>query len=57
MIIRQETKVKVVCLKKKCFKKCTYFLIKGIVQRILTGVETRLKRSTLMTYITANYPF
>jgi hypothetical protein len=31
--------------------------LKGIVQRILTGVETRLKRSTLMTYTTAKYPF
>jgi hypothetical protein len=33
---------------------CTF---KGIVQQILTGVKTRLKRSILMTYSTAKYPF
>ncbi len=30
---------------------------KGIVQRDLTGVETRLKRSALMNYIVAKFAF
>jgi hypothetical protein len=30
---------------------------KGIVQRDLTGVETRLKRSVLMNYIVAKFAF
>jgi hypothetical protein len=31
--------------------------LKGIVQRDLTGVETRLKRSALMNYIVAKFAF
>jgi hypothetical protein len=31
--------------------------IKGIVQRDLTGVETRLKKSLLMNYIVAKFAF
>jgi hypothetical protein len=31
--------------------------LKGIVQRDLTGVETRLKRSALMNYIVAKFVF
>jgi hypothetical protein len=31
--------------------------IKSIVQRDLTGVETRLKRSVLMNYIVAKFAF
>jgi hypothetical protein len=37
-------------------KSCTASL-KGIVQRDLTGVETRLKRSVLMNYIVAEIAF
>ncbi len=33
------------------------FRFKGIVQRDLTGVETRLKRSILMDYIVAKFSF
>jgi hypothetical protein len=42
---------------------CTHFWycntvpFKGIVQRDLTGVETRLKRSTLMNSIVAKFAF
>ncbi len=36
-----------------CFRYC----VKGIVQRDLTGVETRLKRSVLMNYIIAKFAF
>jgi hypothetical protein len=32
-------------------------LVKGIVQRDLTGVETWLKRSVLMNYIVAKFAF
>jgi hypothetical protein len=32
-------------------------LLKGIVQRDLTGVETRLKRSVLMNYIVTKFAF
>jgi hypothetical protein len=31
--------------------------VKGIVQRDLTGVETRLRQSVLMNYIVANLAF
>jgi hypothetical protein len=31
--------------------------LKGIVQRDLTGVKTRLKRSVMMNYIVANFAF
>jgi hypothetical protein len=37
-------------------KKCDLEL-KGIVQRDLTGVKTRLKRSVMMNYIVANFAF
>ncbi len=33
------------------------FSLKGIVQRDLTGVKTRLKRSVMMKYIVANFAF
>ncbi len=42
---------------------CTHFWyrntvpVKGIVQRDLTGVETRLKQSALMNYIVAKFAF
>jgi hypothetical protein len=46
------------------FKKATSFKLraesyelKGIVQRDLTAVETRLKRSVLMNYIVAKFAF
>jgi hypothetical protein len=32
-------------------------ILKGIVQRDLTGVETRLKRSALINYIVAKFAF
>jgi hypothetical protein len=32
-------------------------LLKGIVQRNLTGVETRLKKSALLSHYTAQVPF
>ncbi len=32
-------------------------LLKGIVQRDLTGVKTRLKRSVLMNYVVAKFAF
>jgi hypothetical protein len=32
-------------------------LFKGIVQRNLTGVETRLKKSALLSHYTAQVPF
>jgi hypothetical protein len=31
--------------------------VKGIVQRDLTGVETRLKRSSLTNYVIAKFAF
>jgi hypothetical protein len=34
-----------------------YQHFKGIVQRYLTGVETRLKRSVLLNYIVAKFAF
>jgi hypothetical protein len=32
-------------------------MLKGIVQRDLTGVKTRIKRSVMMNYIVANFAF
>jgi hypothetical protein len=34
---------------------CHRTALKGIVQRELTGIETRLKRSVLMNYIVAKF--
>ncbi len=34
-----------------------HFALKGIVQRDLTGVETRLKQSVLLSYSVGKFPF
>jgi hypothetical protein len=34
-----------------------FSILKGIVQRDLTGVKTRLKRSVMVNYIGANFAF
>jgi hypothetical protein len=38
-------------------KTVIFSILKGIVQRDLTGVKTRLKRSVMVNYIVANFAF
>jgi hypothetical protein len=41
----------------RCELARAFYTCKGIVQRDLTGVKTRLKRSVMMNYIVANFAF